>query len=339
MVMGIVLHTCAALSPEHYWLITYKATAAWADTLNTAIHYFRMPLFFIISGFFTALVILRKGLTTAALDRFVRVLVPFSATLLTLNIVQSFVLNFLDGNNVLPFLNVSHLWFLVNLFVYMFVVFMTHKLLNAIANLSVLSTKFVIYVFVFVNPLIYIAVLSINYVSDSFYTSIPIFGSVFMLLKYLHLFLLGYLIALNSTLFECVLKSTRLFIVLSFCGAIYINFGSLENPSVVATIINEYLTTLTIICTCLSLIGVSYRFLGKANSFMKNLANASYTIYLFHHFLIIIFVALLNYIDYTIPPELVFLSIVVVTYIMTLSLHQKLIVRTPWLLFLFNGKK
>ena len=77
MLLGIALHGALSFIPE-VWPVTDSSQES-ADLFGLAalfIHGFRMPLFFLMSGFFTAMLWKRRGLGAVVRQRFRRVFVP-----------------------------------------------------------------------------------------------------------------------------------------------------------------------------------------------------------------------------------------------------------------------
>jgi peptidoglycan/LPS O-acetylase OafA/YrhL len=78
MLLGIALH--AALSfmplPDAGWSVHDVRQSDWFGVFNTVIHGFRMPLFFLISGFFTAMLWRKRGLGSLLLQRLKRIVLP-----------------------------------------------------------------------------------------------------------------------------------------------------------------------------------------------------------------------------------------------------------------------
>lgn len=77
MLLGIVLHACMAYMGP-YWVVQDRGesvllTAAWAF-----IHGWRMELFFVLAGYFTAMVLRRDGATGMVKRRLRRLLIPFA---------------------------------------------------------------------------------------------------------------------------------------------------------------------------------------------------------------------------------------------------------------------
>lgn len=108
MLLGLVLHAPLVLTvPEVFAEVLPEATAtppepdAWVWMIVIWIHLWRMPLFFLLAGFFAALVIDRKGWRAFAADRAVRI---FAA----LVVFQALFASVFSR----PFAKLDHLWFL-----------------------------------------------------------------------------------------------------------------------------------------------------------------------------------------------------------------------------------
>lgn len=78
MWLGIVLHVAAnhltGPSPLPW---RDRALSPWADLITAVIHAFRMPVFFIVAGYFVALLVQRRGWVGMLHNRFRRLAVPF----------------------------------------------------------------------------------------------------------------------------------------------------------------------------------------------------------------------------------------------------------------------
>ena len=80
MILGVFLHSAITYSYLEYdgWpLYNSKEGHLFFDWLFGIIHIFRMPIFFIISGFFGALLFYKKSPSQMILNRIKRILLPF----------------------------------------------------------------------------------------------------------------------------------------------------------------------------------------------------------------------------------------------------------------------
>ena len=125
MLLGIVFHCLLFLVPYDAWPVH----DAWAHATDpnrnpyalaiSGLHGFRMPLFFAISGFFTAMMWQSRGIRRVLRHRLLRIGVPLLAGMIT--IVQ--VTNWLFSGQAFPLLSwplawvdgLAHLWFLWHL--------------------------------------------------------------------------------------------------------------------------------------------------------------------------------------------------------------------------------
>ena len=125
MLLGIVLHAALFFMPDA-WSKAYSAEGYPAEVSGIytlmffAIHGFRMPVFFLLSGFFTALLWQRRGLRQLAIQRLKRIGLPLAIGAFTVIPITTFA--FLWAFDVeeaslfwWPFIwleTLSHLWFL-----------------------------------------------------------------------------------------------------------------------------------------------------------------------------------------------------------------------------------
>ena len=83
MLLGILLHGAMAFIPFP-WVVQDTQKAPAAGLIVGVIHGFRMPLFFLMSGFFTAMLWQKRGAASMLRQRFLRVFVPCMLGLATL---------------------------------------------------------------------------------------------------------------------------------------------------------------------------------------------------------------------------------------------------------------
>jgi len=82
MLLGLVIHAAVSYmtlpAHEEVWRFRGVQTSAFFDYVVFYIHVFRMPIFYVIAGFFAALLYLRRGPGGLARNRIYRVAVPFA---------------------------------------------------------------------------------------------------------------------------------------------------------------------------------------------------------------------------------------------------------------------
>ena len=95
MLLGIVLHAALFFMPDA-WSKAYSAEGYPAEVSGIytlmffAIHGFRMPVFFLLSGFFTALLWQRRGLRQLAIQRLKRIGLPLAIGAFTVIPITTF---------------------------------------------------------------------------------------------------------------------------------------------------------------------------------------------------------------------------------------------------------
>jgi peptidoglycan/LPS O-acetylase OafA/YrhL len=83
MLLGIVLHASLSFFPS-LWMVTDRRQGPGFGVAFSAIHGFRMPLFFVMSGFFSAMLLHRRGRGALIKHRYRRVLLPMLLGLATI---------------------------------------------------------------------------------------------------------------------------------------------------------------------------------------------------------------------------------------------------------------
>jgi glucan biosynthesis protein C len=133
MILGVFFHAALAYSPmvQQIWMSSDVHNHYVVDVIGNFLHVFRMPLFFVVAGFFASMLIERRGMAKMMKNRALRVGLPFVIfwPLVTLGIVYPLLWaanNIENPSPVLQFVaymqnvpdapapppTTSHLWFL-----------------------------------------------------------------------------------------------------------------------------------------------------------------------------------------------------------------------------------
>lgn len=85
MLLGVVIHSATAYCtlPDVWWLKD-PATSRWMDALVLWIHLFRLPIFFVMAGFFAAMLIEKRGWQGFIENRTARLFLPLLLGMFTL---------------------------------------------------------------------------------------------------------------------------------------------------------------------------------------------------------------------------------------------------------------
>ena len=109
MLLGIVLHASMSFFPG-FWVVedsTATEDGGWFDELFHAIHGFRMPLFFLLSGFFTAMLWRRRGLAALVAHRARRIALPLAIGMVTIVPAVNWSIEWAIDNGVDDYLDES----------------------------------------------------------------------------------------------------------------------------------------------------------------------------------------------------------------------------------------
>jgi glucan biosynthesis protein C len=150
MMLGLVLHTAVAYMRTpigDLWGYKDAHTHVAFDALAALLHTFRVPVFFVLAGFFGALLYARRGATSMIWNRVQRVLVPlvvgwiilFPVTIAGFAFAQLggtppsalVALRYATSAAALQHLQLLHLWFLFDLLLYYAVALLLVRLMGA----------------------------------------------------------------------------------------------------------------------------------------------------------------------------------------------------------------
>lgn len=138
MLLGVLFHTSIVYAPEIGYAIKNPERNYFFSVIVHFIHVFRMPLFFFLSGFFSFMVLNKHGGRNFTFSRFERMFAPMIVGLLFFSPIQYFIV-YNQKNNPISFLeyyplfftpnefDLSHIWFLVYLFLFSFLLLLNHK--------------------------------------------------------------------------------------------------------------------------------------------------------------------------------------------------------------------
>ena len=161
MLAGVVFHAALAYSPLMHpiWPAADAGRSTVVDLVAWFLHMFRMPLFFVVAGYFAALLVARRGIGGLFRNRCARVLLPlllflpvvlFSMHWLTVEAAATvthpspalaWIRAYIDEHGALPAMpGWAHLWFLFYLLLFTVLVWVVSALElgrigNRIANL------------------------------------------------------------------------------------------------------------------------------------------------------------------------------------------------------------
>ncbi len=313
----------------------------WVSVIAQWIHSWRMPVFFLISGFFSALVLHRNGLVYFLKDRFVRIG-------LTLIIFAS-LMDILDGN---PTGKLNHFWFLY--------------------YLLIITTLFVLTVSFGRNSAAYHLAQGLLASMQRRSGLIP-FAAVMILARIICDFIDGGTVKIPTTYFDIKLGGLMYYTVWFFAGAglfarvaileilcqprtlimlgiaamfvfpfhhAYADgfFGHLRDPDIGFgdTLMGSFFAAATTFLWSLFALGITHKFVTRGHAIITWLVELSYPVYLFHLPPVIILSALL--IGSGLGQATVFFATIVLAFCVSIGVYYVFVKFTP-LDWIINGHR
>ena len=346
MTMGLVIH-----APLLFWAPDFAKVFGidnivpaeeWVNIMGRFISSWRMPLFFLLSGFFAVLVLERKGTLHFLRDRFIRV----GLTCL----VFSSLYDISDGKFDYTTL---HLWFLYELMILVLVFSLLYKfkIIKDFLCIKVPPKLFFILALwlIFTVPLAYI--LNHWWHPLSLKASTSYFDlKIGNLLYYFSYFLVGVILYSNQNIFM-KLKNTKTIVILvnlslfAFFLRLYsdhLTIGQVDNLRNVAQMefdpilvfFNACMIGMNSILFCFLFIGLASKFVQSDSSIIRWFVELSYPIYIIH----IIPVTMMSAVFYHVGlSQFSMLSLAVITgFFICVILYYVFIKFTP-LNWLING--
>ena len=277
MSLGVLLHAANVFS-DSSWAIQNAQTSYIFDYMIDLIHLFRMPAFFIVSGFFCHMSLQKYGHRLFISKRVPRILIPMIAVALSLNSLQNFILSqyytnpfsLLDSNYWLLGKWVSHLWFLHCILFYFAAAALLYKYslkpLNTVASLFnelILRSKGL---YLLILPLATMLTLKLSYLFPD--TSYYLY-SVGEAVLYSIFFAFGALIGHNRPLLIAFIKPGIItsILVLSIL-TLHAYFSN--SHTLLGNILNLYISHLQTWLLCLACFFIFYTLCNSRSKIIKN---------------------------------------------------------------------
>ncbi len=342
MLLGVVLHTANIYREGGGWLVADPQQSWVFGAVSDAIHAFRMPAFFVLSGFFCAMTLRRHGRRALLRKRLFRLLVPLAVVGSVVNAPQ-LVLTGTDPAVVLSagfWLSggwVLHLWFLTNLALY----FIAAAALGAIADALRLEIAwrppagpagFAVVYLVFVGT--FLAAVGLARLHPAFYAQPTMFPSPFNIVWY------GLFFALGHVLFAAP-GAYRAFLAWGWLGlaaglaAEAAPAGAALPPPVAAILDNVAFASLTLGYVHAALV-VFERLFRRGGALWRRLADSAYTVYLLHHPVVVAVGAALTGFSWGAGPKAA--VVLLCGTALPLAVHFGLVRRVALLSLLLNGR-
>lgn len=341
MVLGIVLHTANIFAVQSDWLVSDPAQSPAFDAMSAAIHVFRMPAFFWISGYFFALTFSRGGTPDLVRKRITRLAVPLLVTWLTLNVLQVGLLAHLNGIDMRTALGngipLYHLWFLFDLIIFTGVAALVLPWVDRTgsARWRFLDAAPVIGVIAMAAGLSFV-VNTATRATGIAYESIGGLTSLYRLVTYAPFFAAGILMFRWAGLRKRFLSIPFPLLVVTVPLAI-LAASLTRHPSLVVRELALFLEILMVWVSAGAVLNFFSRHLSRDSRLSRYLSESAYSIFLFHHPIVLVLgIAML---PLPLGAWLKFTLICAGTLALSVAAHELLVRRSPALRFAFNGRR
>ena len=369
LVLGVFFHAAIAYSPisQKLWPASNPVNSMALEFGALFSHTFRMPLFFLISGFFAHMLLKKRGVIGFIKNRLKRILLPFLVFLplviaslvggmlwaaqfveMPSPFLESIIPTALDPLNIKPDLPFStgHLWFLYNLFMFCCLLALIWLLGPRLLKLSrvrwlysLITARFLI----FLLPCLLVPALCL--VTAPYHAPDSLIPELWSFAYFGIFFLLGFLIyAKQQLLDELIPNATSLlFVSLAFYVYFYLEikdikmtwdliYGHQASWSAVPVAAAQAFISVYMSLWCL-LVGKKY--LDRKNRLLTIISESSYWVYIVHlPILLMIQYALL---DIHLGATVEFLISSLLTLSMSIASYYLLIKPTP-LVWLLRGR-
>lgn len=362
MWLGIVIHASVIYTVMLKGVPWHDTdTTPLADVLIIVIHSFRMPVFFILAGFFAAMLLQSRGAEGMAQNRFKRLLIPFAVFYVPLLVLQNlfanlFVhrmargtwgidlsLNTVPGIDMLnlpsqaAWLNTMHLWFIWILMGISFATALVYRPLSRmpfVAKIGAIVASITASWFGFVLLAAPLVMFGLGYDSGMVEPRQSFLPPLAEWANYALFFAVGLSVFHHQArLFDTLQRRWIWNAAGGFvCMAIAVGLVVTQQPRLWSSFAACCVTWLW----SLALIGMSLRHMSKTSPVLGYLADSSYFVYLIHMFLTIAFGLLLFKVN--LPGPLKLLIVIVATTCFALLAYQ-LFVRHTAVGELLNGKR
>lgn len=348
MYLGVILHAAIAYKAGYhprYWIRDSAASTYFFDYLYFWIHSFRMPLFFMLSGFFTALLSSKIGLKAFVWNRFKRIVIPliFCVILIVPLSVAPFSFSriFIDQGGTVQaawnqaildlkavflfqeFKGFQHFWFLLNLIYFYLFFSITKRLGFDWSRLQGMFKSGWILPLSILFAATYLILLGyFKDITPSIWTGL--FPRNPQLIYYGLYFVGGIFLYYNRTLLPLIAKAGIPFIVIGTVISValtwYLNSNMSDTNLHSDLYLFKFLYALQNVTLAIGLMGICLKLFTSESPVLRYMSDASYWVYIVH--LAIVASSQLLWMVLEVPVYLRFiLTILVTTVISYVSYH------------------
>lgn len=346
--LGVVLHSSQVFNPAASWVIHNALETTVAAYVVDAIHLFRLPAFFMVSGYFFLRSLRKYGVRRLLKLRGERILVPLIVSAATLNCIQAFLLDSSGWRHfeVREYLFsgrwLSHLWFLYYLFAYYLIACFVMRYAGSIpGSITRFCSRVVeechMVVILSLWSVCQILLLLLGKALPVMYFPIPGFSTLYNLAFYLQFFVFGAFLCRSRTLITKFVGLSPLFAIPMLVTTIVVKMMLIGNEGILTMVLSKYLGVFTVWLSCSLCFFVFKTFADRPSKTLSFFANASYTVYLFHHLLVVAFGLL--FIHWGIGGLLGLTLLMLTVFLLSSLIHVYIVSNSELLTYLYNGRR
>lgn len=358
MILGVPYHAALIYTPDYHWLIDSPDTIPGIGLFADFIHSFRMPAFFLISGLLIARSLRKHGPAAVLRSRATRLLVPLIAVAATFNVLQLWLSSLAaePGLTLAAFLSEAlpaafwsggltyHLWFLVELFACVLLLCLGYpvaiRLYGRLRAMAPPLARLVESGDGWLPPTLLSALLVGTMGFDNISPlllepMVPTTSSALSTAISASFFLVGVYIAhLTGGAARFASTGWTVALVYALCFLAQIGLDHVQKPMALR-VLDQVLRAVCAWTAFRLLLGLALAWFARENRGVRALSQASYSIYLLHHAVVVVAGFALLTIPW--PPGVEFAAIAVLGLLVPLAFHHAAVRRSPILRFLLNG--
>ena len=349
MFLGVVLHATVAYQANPIregWPVDQNAEHIYFDYLYLYIHSFRMPLFFLIAGFFCKLLYDKVGVVEFTKRRITRIVVPFLFGIILIlpisvypflfyqnyfhntDLLGTFLSSFAD---VLQWHGLLHLWFLYYLIIYYgLTILLREYIVKSKLRTMSMGGGAQIAVFCLVTWII-----SISFFEGIIKAWTGLIVHPGPLLYYGTFFLAGYIMYSKK---DKIFFGKRLSWLYFACGSIccFIHIFLINGNVSVSNSVEKLTISLATVFLIFGYLGLFINYLNNKSFVFLYLSDSAYWIYLIHFPLVVTFQIL--FIGVTVTSFIKFFTVIILSYAIGLITYHKF-VRYTFLGVILHGSR
>lgn len=363
MLLGLVIHSAInyMVTPTQVWLYKDQSTSYLFDFILFFIHVFRMPVFFVIAGFFAAFLYYKRGSIEMIKNRLLRVLVPLLLGYIILYplIISGFyfanagggyegltkVVEYFQSGFIYLNLKLGHLWFLYDLLLLYGVLLLLVQVAKFIPeNLKIkLMALFEKYAVSYLGLLLLIIVTFITLIpmeKAALDTNVTLTPPLRIILAYSVFVVYGWLLFKRKALID---KFSRYGLVnliigfaLSFIYFVVLILVKVSADPLLQHLVGVVLCSLSMWFLIFGFIGVFVKYFDRPSPIGRYLSDASYWLYLIHLPIAVWLAGAFS--GLAISALFKFSIVLILTALITLSTYH-FFVRSTLVGWILNGKK